>query len=258
MSFQAELYAIVPQDLSLMDACFRPMDFVSKDFDFPIAPDQARQWLATCAPLLDRLGSRASQELRTQARQLRESAPGWDAGSTQFTINRNVHLFFEMLAVEFLEKGARLQTSVQFTVQYEDTFELFQRLHFDRKPLVPLWGAVHNPDREHCFATAPLTHTPSRRYYIWRSAEEVRAFFEPKGLLFKRQEDPLTPPSPQQIVELKQARGTSFTPDVLLEQAQRSINANRENWAQLVEVLRTAVRFKAAFIAGCRNITDYD
>jgi hypothetical protein len=32
MSFQAELYAIVPQDLALMDVCFRPMDFVSKDY----------------------------------------------------------------------------------------------------------------------------------------------------------------------------------------------------------------------------------
>jgi hypothetical protein len=85
MSYRAELHAIDPQDLSLMISCYRPMGYASRHIEDPIELAQAREWLDACTPLLERLGSKASEYLLSRVKQFREGALGSRARTSRTT-----------------------------------------------------------------------------------------------------------------------------------------------------------------------------
>jgi hypothetical protein len=257
MSYRAELYAIDPQDLALMVACYRPMGFASRHFDDPIDSAQAREWLAVCAPLIERLGPRASEDLQSRVKQLREGAPGWDQQAMDFTLKLQLHALFDMLAREFLARGARVHESERLTVVKEAVFEAFQVHNFDHQYLVPTWEALHPRDDAHAFASSPVTHSPFGRYFIWRSAEEVRSLFQPVGWLFKRLRAQTKTPSPEEVIEMKHTRGSWVASSGALRQAWWEILLTRQDWNCLVDMLRTCARLECAFISACQDLTDY-
>ena len=259
MPFRAELYAVVPEDLTRMVACYRPMGFLDHPIDSPIDPARARAWLAACAPLFERLGGQASADLLARAKELREHSHSWEFVPGQPAPGDfNVHYLFELLATEYLAKAVRFHTSARYTIRNEAVCEAWHRRNLDGGLLVPIWPAVHEPDRAHSFASSPITHAPFGRFFVWRSAEEVRAFFEPKGWFRKRVEDPLKPPTPEQVVAIKRSRSFYVSDTSGLEDARRAIDDTREDWATEVELLRTAARFGGAFLGVCKDITDYE
>ncbi|HZI11491.1 MAG TPA: hypothetical protein VE153_14005 [Myxococcus sp.] len=256
MPYEACLHVIAPEDLALMDACYRPLGFQTRDASAHVTLAKAREWVATCAPLVERLGPRASGELRDRVKMVRELAE--DAPVTADGFAMSIYWLFELLASEFLAKGARLHASLRYAIRNEAVYEAFHRRNLDGKMLVPLWPAVYEKDRAHTFASSPITHSPFGRFYVWRSAGEVRAFFEPRGFLFKRTEDPLKPPTPEQVIAIKKERSFYVSPTTGLEDARRAIEAARADWAAQVELLRTAARLGAAFLGVCQDTTDYE
>ncbi len=257
MSFRAELHAIDPQDLSLMISCYRPMGYASRHIEDPIELAQAREWLDACTPLLERLGPKASEYLLSRVKQFREGALGWRQQDTGFTLNLNVHSLGDTLAREFLARGARVHEVDRFTLGNDVAFEAFQVHNFDHQFLVPSWGALHQHDDAHAFASSPVTHSPFGRYFIWRSAEEARSYFQPVGWLFKRLRAQTKTPSPEEVIEMKHARGSWVASSGALRQAWWEILLTRQDWNCLVDMLRTCARLECAFISACQDLTDY-
>jgi hypothetical protein len=263
MPYEAQLYAIAPEDLTLMESCYRPMSFLAHSASTPIDPEQAAGWLATCAPLLERLGDRATDDLRARAKFLRNEWRVWneppfdaDPKHRRFAIDHTVSYLFELLASEFLTKAARIHASARFTLRTEAGYEAFYLRNFDRKVLVPL--RTETPlDPSHAFASGSTVHHSYGRIYIWRSAEEVRAFFpdKPPGGFFWRAVNHQKEPTPRQVAELWQGPGS---PRADFTKARAAITEARGNWNTQVEFLRTAAKLGAAFISVCQDTTDYD